>query len=338
MPLTIQLQEAVELSPDLKIDEELCIVYGVKVLGEVSRNKLRFPKATREKAHKLIEGAHVNWDHRPKGSRETALAARFGWLSAPYEDAAGSCTRANLHYFKGHKEAPLFLSIARQKPSACGFSVLGGAKPGGKDSDGRTIVSEITTVDSFDVVADAANAMGLREAMDAPPMDAPPMDADPMVEKPAEVADSDDYTAIGCMKAIMEIANGAGTDREKLDNITKHVQQALEMDGKGETKDEDAEDESENTDDMKESVRAVRRKHALELCESHKVEPTAERMQLLVRIPKKGREGAVKKMALVKRPKSGPPSTPLRETVQTPAPAETEEQIKERLAKQFRGY
>lgn len=339
------LHEAVELSADLKIDEEQGIVYGVKVLGCNSKNKFTFPEATRRAAHSIMEGAVVNWDHRPKGATETALAARFGWLTGVREDTDANCTRADLHYLREHRHAKQFLSIVKQNPRLCGFSILGSAKPGGKDSEGRTIVSAITKVDSFDLVADPANTMGLREAVEAPIVPADPAAAKEEVVEEEVAADNDDYTAIGCMKAIMEIANGEGTDREKLEQIKTHVKQAMEMDGEGETEvsEEDAEKDEENTDDMKESVRAVRRKNCIELCEAHKVEPTAERLQLLVRIPKKGREGVIKKMALVKKPRSGVPSTALRETAAgkanpPAAPAETEEQINARLARAFKGY
>lgn len=355
--LDIALHESVQLSADLRVDEEAGIVYGVKILGNRSRNKLppssvphgqqnaemAFPLSTRARAHVLMEGAVVNWDHSSTGAKETALAARFGWLTGVREDEVGDCTRADLHYLREHVHARQFLSIVKQNPKLCGFSIFGGAtRPKTKDSEGRWIVPEITSVKSFDLVADPANTMGLREAMDpaTPMVDA----ASEMIgeEKEKAAEDNDDYTAIGCMKAIMEIANGTGSDREKLDEITKHVKQALEMDGKGdgeEMSEDDAEDEKENKDDMKESVRAVRRKHALELCESHKVEGTPERLTLLVRIPKKGREGAVKKMALVKKPRSGPPATPLRESA-TPAaalPVLTEEQVLAKLAQAFKG-
>lgn len=338
----IALHEAVELSPGLRIDEDAGVVFGVKILGNVSRNGLTFPSATRAAAHKLMEGAHVNWDHRPKGAKETSLSSRFGWLTNVREDVDANCTRADLNYLKGHKEVPLFLSIAKQRPQACGFSILGGAKPGPKDAEGRIIVEQITKVDSFDLVADPANTLGLREAMDVPVVPDAPVAGAPAGKEGA--ADSDDYTAIGCMKAIMEIANGSGTDREKLDAITKHVQQALEMDGKGKTEEgeeEEAESEKADKGEMKESWRRIRQKNCIELCESHKIEPTNERIQLLIFIPRRHREDRVKKMALVTKPRSGIPATPLRESATSPPPpppAETDEQITARLARAFKGY
>lgn len=361
----IALHEAVELGAGLTIDEERGIVYGVKILGAVSKNGFEFPAECRADSHALMEGAFVNWDHRPKGVKEVPLSARFGRLRQVREDLAANCTRADLHYFKGHREAPHFLSMARQDPGACGFSVLGSgeAKKGtdGKplrSAEGRIIMRRLTGVQSFDLVADAANAMGLRETTEVKPVElettptptettaAPAValsEAAPAPAEPAAPEASDDYSAEGCIKAIEQIVmNGQGSAREKLSEIERHLAQLRELEG---------EEDEEESEEMEESAKAREdaRAECIRLCESHGVkDPPPHFLDLLVSTDPKGREPLVKRKATAKKPKSGPPpapATPLRESATTvPAPtptvvppsAETEEQVIQRVMSAFK--
>lgn len=292
MEETIQLHEALELAPGFVLDEEAGTLKGVIVLGAESKNHLVFPEHVRREALQLMEGAFVNWNHRPKGATEVPLENRFGCLSNFRDD--GSVTRADLLYLKEHVHAKQFISIVKTNPKMCGFSILGDATKGGKDAQGRTIVGKITKVHSFDLVSDTGSGFGLRESEEQPEAD---------------------YEASGCLKAIMELCNGEGTDREKLEKIKSHIE-ALEG----------------GEEEVEESLKQT----CVALCESHKVKATDELVNILMNVPVDHREKIVKKRALVKAPKSGAPAN-LEVRESAPQPSETEEQAMERIASLFKG-
>lgn len=315
---TFEIREANDLAGGpgvLVIDEEKAIVFGVKILGPVSKNGYLFPREARQKSHAILEGKFCNWNHVSKKDPEAKLQDRFGWFTGVREDVAGDCSRADLHYFREHQHAKHFIDMARNNPSACGVSLLGSCK-GTVDKQGKKHVAEITRVESLDLVADPANTFGLRESEEKPAAEA----------KPA--SSGTDYTAEGCIKAIGEIIAAGGDAREMLKAITAHVDQVKEMDGEG------GEDKEEK---VEESTKLKARQDCFALCESLQLKaPDETFVSMLIHVPAAEREATIKKYRktrLAKTPRSGATNTdmPVRESA-TPTPEPDFEKEMDRLA------
>ena len=147
----------------LKIDKPQGILYGVKILGTFSRNRRRYPLEVLKKAIPLYENAKVNLDH-PEGdpNRPRSYTDRLGVIREVRllgEDGL----YADFHFNPNHPLAEQLLWDAEHAPSNVGFShnveaVLR------RDRE-ETVVEEILSVRSVDLVADPATTAGLFEAV-----------------------------------------------------------------------------------------------------------------------------------------------------------------------------
>jgi len=169
----------------MRVDRQLGIIRGVKVLGLQSRNGRTYLAEALERAIPLYEGAKVNVNH-PKAS---PLAAR------DYQDRIGNLRQvsvragqglfADFHFNPKHALAEQLVWDAEHAPENVGFShnVLARIARQGN----RTVVEAITQVQSVDLVADPATTQGLFEsAANEREQTSPGAQADAAVEAVAE--------------------------------------------------------------------------------------------------------------------------------------------------------
>ncbi len=147
----------------LKIDKPNGILFGVKILGAKSRNKRRYPLETLQKAISLYENAKVNLDH-PEGdpNKPRSYTDRLGVIRE-VQLRGDEGLYADFHFNPNHPLAEQLLWDAEHAPTNVGFShnveaVLR------RDKE-ETIVEEILSVRSVDLVADPATTKGLFESV-----------------------------------------------------------------------------------------------------------------------------------------------------------------------------
>jgi len=135
------------------------VLKNVKILGSVSRNGNLYPEATRTKAHKFLEGIHVNLNHLTKGGSEHSVEKRIGKLVNIHEKEDGSY--GDFHFLTTHPFTPTLMEAAEKMPDLYGFSINGTGT--GKKHDGKFIVESIDSLRSVDLVADAGTTKTLFE-------------------------------------------------------------------------------------------------------------------------------------------------------------------------------
>ncbi|MEN6495032.1 MAG: hypothetical protein ABFD16_12205 [Thermoguttaceae bacterium] len=146
---------------ELRVDQPLGVIRGVKILGLESRNGRSYLPEALAAAVPLYEEAKVNVNH-PKGD---PLAPR------DYQDRLGVIRNvaarpeglfADLHFNPKHALAEQLLWDAAHAPENVGFSHNVQARTS-RQGD-RVVVEAITKVQSVDLVADPATTRGLFEA------------------------------------------------------------------------------------------------------------------------------------------------------------------------------
>ena len=160
--MTQSLQEYVDSrGVTMRADPEAGVLRGVKLIGLKSRNGRQYRESTLKAATSLYEGAKVNVNHPKEGP----LAPR------DYQDRLGEIRQVelrtgeglfgDLHFNPKHALAEQLVWDAEHNPRNVGFShnVLARVSREGE----RTIVDEITKVQSVDLVADPATTDGLYE-------------------------------------------------------------------------------------------------------------------------------------------------------------------------------
>ena len=108
--MQIEIRDGYALDAGLVVDEEACVVKGIKILGNISHNGYAYPRDARVRSHEVLAKAKCNWNH----AKEVPLENRFGWFSNVREDPNADCTRADLHYLKDHEHAKHFVNMAHQ--------------------------------------------------------------------------------------------------------------------------------------------------------------------------------------------------------------------------------
>jgi hypothetical protein len=149
----------------LRIDRDVGLLRGVKLLGLASKNGREYPETALARAARLYEGAKVNVNH-PKGH---PLAPR------DYQDRLGTIRNVaarpgeglfgDLQFNPKHALAEQLLWDAEHAPENVGFSHNVQARTGRRGDRGEiTVVEEILAVQSVDLVADPATTRGLFES------------------------------------------------------------------------------------------------------------------------------------------------------------------------------
>jgi hypothetical protein len=160
--MTQPIQEYVDSGGEpLRVDRELGVIRGVKLLGLKSRNGRRYLESALAQAVNLYEGAKVNVNH-PKGH---PLAPR------DYQDRIGIIRSvrlrpgeglfADLHFNPKHNLSEQLAWDAQHAAQNVGLShnVLAQTNQEGQE----TVVEAIAKVQSVDLVADPATSRGLFE-------------------------------------------------------------------------------------------------------------------------------------------------------------------------------
>jgi hypothetical protein len=154
-----------------RVDRAAGVIHGVKILGLASKNGRVYRREALERAIPLYEAARVNVNH-PKG----APGAPRG-----YEERIGTVRNilcrdeglfGDFHFNPKHRLAEQLLWDAQHMPENVGFSHNVLART--SKQDGQTVVEEIASVQSVDLVADPATTRGLFEHAD-------PQDVEPRV-------------------------------------------------------------------------------------------------------------------------------------------------------------
>jgi len=142
-----------------RIDRAAGIIHGCKILGRESRNNRSYPQEVLRKAAPLYEGVRVFSDHATGGGQRS-IAELLGTLRGVRCESDG--LRADFHYNVGHPLAAAILWAAENAPDTIGFSHAVEART--SRANGRTVVTEIVSVQSCDLVCNPASVAGLFEA------------------------------------------------------------------------------------------------------------------------------------------------------------------------------
>ncbi len=145
----------------LSVDREAGVIRGVKILGTESKNGRTYKTEAIIGAVHLYEGSKVNVNH-PRGDPRAPrdYGDRLGRLESVQAHADG--LYGDLHFNPKHALAEQLLWDAEHAPENVGLSHNVTARMSRKD--GKTVVEEITSVVSVDVVADPATTKGLFES------------------------------------------------------------------------------------------------------------------------------------------------------------------------------
>lgn len=162
----------------LKVDRDKRVIYGVRVLGHLSKNSHGHPKAengteyTRgcmEDACRLYEGAEVlcNHDLTPTGGQRRGVEDVLGVLRnvRVEEDKDGPCNRADLHYYESHPMSGRLVEEAERGVGGMGLSHDARAERERFDPAARRLVIErLAAVNSVDLVRRPATNRSLAES------------------------------------------------------------------------------------------------------------------------------------------------------------------------------
>lgn len=154
------ISESTAMRPNMRIDTERGIVFGVKVLGPKSCHGYSYSQQCMEAAVPLYEGKAVNVDHpdRKNLGASRSYRDRFGKLhNSRYVEGRG--VFADLHYNKGHQLAEQFEYDVKTDPSNLGLS----HNASGDFAASGKCVESINLVRSVDLVADPATNATLFE-------------------------------------------------------------------------------------------------------------------------------------------------------------------------------
>lgn len=153
-----------------RVDRDKGCIYGVKVLGRISKNSHKIPGADHTEytmealyaAVPLYEGLKVNVDHPPreKVNAERSSRDRLGWLKNVQVREDG--IYADLHLLKSDGLTEKLFEAAERNPELFGLSHNA---IGQWDLEGNVAkIMKITEVHSVDVVADGGSVSSLFES------------------------------------------------------------------------------------------------------------------------------------------------------------------------------
>jgi hypothetical protein len=153
--------EYLDASP--RIDRESGVIYGVKLLGENSRNGRRYKAEAMRKAVGLYEETKMHLNH--PGRKEMGEDRRFETWGGVFKNARyveGKGIFADAHLRKSGEYFEGILEAAEKFPNAVGFSHVA---DGESKIDGDTeIIESIREVFSVDLVCDPATTNGFFES------------------------------------------------------------------------------------------------------------------------------------------------------------------------------
>jgi hypothetical protein len=159
---TVSLREDIfRGTTPLRVDRELGVIHGAKLLGVVSSNGRTYTLAGIRKAAGLYEGKVVNIDHRAKPNQPRSAHDRFGRVVNVVVKDDG--LYGDVEYLRSHPMADRVAEAAERMPGIYGMSHDAWGE--GNNSPGKkaTVIESITNVNSVDLVCDPATVKGLFE-------------------------------------------------------------------------------------------------------------------------------------------------------------------------------
>lgn len=154
-----QLVEYASNATKLRVDATTGIISGVKIIGHTSRNGRTYLPEAISRAKSKYENAPVNIDHARKADEPRGMRDRIGSIRAVEERADG--LYGNLHLNPKHAMFEQVAWEAENNPGNFGLSHVANGRT--KNAGGKTIVEEILSVTSVDLVTDPATTRGLFE-------------------------------------------------------------------------------------------------------------------------------------------------------------------------------
>ncbi|MGA2257761.1 MAG: hypothetical protein ABSG53_24120 [Thermoguttaceae bacterium] len=159
--LTILQEYADNRGVLLRVDRQLGVIPGVKLLGAVSRKGREYPKEVMARALPLYEGMRVNIDHVDPGQRRS-LRDRIGLVKNVTLKEDG--LYGDFHFNPKHALAEQIAWDAENAPQNLGFSH--DTRGASTNRGGKVVVESIDQVLSVDLVANPATTTGLFESTD----------------------------------------------------------------------------------------------------------------------------------------------------------------------------
>lgn len=163
---TVDVLEFLASAP--KVDAENGIVYGVKLLGRVSKNGHEYSDRALRDAAKVYEGNVVNLDHPPdrNATAERSVRERFGIIRNPETRITGDPETDGVygdhHFPLKHSYTPEYLEILERFPQSVGFSHNAVVTESVKD--GKVTFDSVQRARSIDLVANPATTRGIFES------------------------------------------------------------------------------------------------------------------------------------------------------------------------------
>src|SRR6185437_10756977 len=163
---TVDVLEFVAATP--RLDAEKGIVYGVKLLGRVSKNGHRYSDRALRDAKSVYESNVVNLDHPPNrnATAERGVRERFGIIRNPESVITGNDETDGVygehHFPLKHSYTPEYLEILERFPQSVGFSH--NAVVTESVQDGKVIFDSVERARSVDLVANPATTRGIFES------------------------------------------------------------------------------------------------------------------------------------------------------------------------------
>jgi hypothetical protein len=168
-----EITESVFTNNKLKHDKESCIVYGVAVLNESSRNcsykkgkGRKYSPEAMESAARLIEGRKSYVNHATREELEERGGIRnvrdlLGFFENGRVD--GKTTRADFHYLENHKE--WFAPIVDQMSDKVGFSIHAYGPSTFNESTLFETVQDLKIMQSTDLVTEPGSTSNIFESL-----------------------------------------------------------------------------------------------------------------------------------------------------------------------------
>lgn len=147
-----------------KVDEENCIIEGVKFLGRISKNGREYSDQALQDAARLYAGCEININHPQRGQERRARDLQESWAKPlNLRVVPGDGVYGDLSYLGTHNETPVILERIKR-----GFGIGLSHNADGRmvRKDGRNIVEGLTKARSIDLVPNPATNQSLFESED----------------------------------------------------------------------------------------------------------------------------------------------------------------------------
>lgn len=147
---------------EAQVDRDSGIISDVAVLGTTSKNGRRYKRSALREATSLYSGVKVFLDHEEGDPMDRSVRDLVGRLKRPR--FANGKVKADLQVLSHEPERSLVTALATEMSDAIGLSHSARGKVR-QAEDGTQVVTEITRVNSVDLVAEPATTSSLFESV-----------------------------------------------------------------------------------------------------------------------------------------------------------------------------